>query len=97
MLSFLMPNAKSRLLCYAVVAVSSLLAVGAMADESLSPAEQAALAAQQGSVSNDERLIALCHHVLLHGGDEEKAALLGELGDKTCAEAVGDGDFSPSN
>lgn len=79
-----------RLVC-AVVGLTTAVAV--LATEPLTPAEQAAIAATQAA-NTEQKMIAMCHHVLLNGDGERKARLLTVLGQKTCAQAVADGDFT---
>ena len=79
-----------RLITIVVLAHLTFLSGFVTAEEStLSPAEQAALDAQ--SPIDDTYLINLCHHTLLYGSQEDKAAVLERLGDQTCAEAVVNG------
>ena len=77
----------------AVVGLTTAAAV--LATEPLSPAEQAAIAATQ-VVNTEKKIIAMCQHVLVNGDVERKAELLAVLGQKTCMQAVTDGDFAPS-
>ncbi len=59
------------------------------ADAELSPAEQAALAAQaQAQAISLVKQIALCNATVLNAPDEIKQELLTKLGDRTCEQAV---------
>ncbi len=90
--SFLYTTSNAVLLVCALVGLTTAAAV--LATEPLSPAEQAAIAAAQAA-NTDQKHVAICHHVLIYGDGVQKAQLLTKLGQKTCAEAVADGDFAP--
>lgn len=81
-----------------VLLLASGIGIASAQEVVLSPAEQAALAAQ--NPVDEAYLINLCHHALLYGSEQDKAAALEKLGDQTCAEAVASGasgaDSEPS-